>query len=69
MAENANLEKAPKLKWFEGVKAEFRKISWPTKDALVKQTTAVIAVSVAVGLFIALWDRVVQYGVDFLVKF
>lgn len=68
MAENAKLEKAPKTSWFEGLKAEFKKIVWPDKESLVKQTAAVIAVSVVAGLIISIMDMFIQYGVDFLVK-
>lgn len=68
MADNAKLEKAPKTSWFEGLKAEFGKIVWPAKESLTKQTVAVVAVSVAVGLLIAVLDTFIQYGIDFLVK-
>lgn len=68
MADNAKLEKAPKTSWFDGLKAEFSKIIWLAKESLVKQTTAVIAVSVVVGLIITLLDTFIQYGVDFLVN-
>ena len=67
MADNAKVEKAPKTSWFDGLKAEFKKISWPTKESLVRQTTAVIAASVVIGLMIAIMDTFIQYGVDFLV--
>ena len=50
-----------------GLSAEFKKIIWPDKQSLVRQTTAVVAVSVVVGLIIALLDFIIQYGVDFLV--
>ena len=68
MAENANVEKAPKTSWMEGLKAEFKKIIWPTKADLGRQTVAVVAVSVVVGLMIAIMDALIQYGVDFLVN-
>ncbi|MBC5712659.1 preprotein translocase subunit SecE [Roseburia sp. BX1005] len=68
MADNAKLEKAPKTSWFEGLKAEFGKIVWPAKESLAKQTVAVVAVSVVVGLLIAVLDTFIQYGIDFLVK-
>ena len=67
MGETKELEKAPKTSWFTGLKAEFKKIIWPNKQSLAKQTTAVIVVSVALGLIIALMDYIIQYGVDFLV--
>ncbi len=60
-------EKAPKTSWFSGLKAEYSKIVWPDRKSLVRQTIAVIAVSVLVGLIIAGLDWVIQYGVNFLV--
>ena len=52
--------------FFKGVKAEFKKISWPDKDSLIKQSIAVTCVSVVVGVIIAVLDFFMQYGVDFL---
>ena len=60
-------EKAPKTSWFSGLKAEFSKIVWPDRKSLVRQTIAVIAVSVVVGLIIAALDWLIQYGANFLV--
>ncbi len=57
-----------KSDWLSGLKAEFRKIIWPTKEQLAKETTAVVIVSVILGLIIALLDFIIQYGVDFLVN-
>ncbi len=67
MGGTEKLEKAPKQSWFTGLKAEFRKIIWPDKKSLVRQTIAVIAVSVVLGLIIALLDFIIQYGVNFLI--
>lgn len=61
-------EKRPKESWFTGLKAEFHKIIWPTREALVKQTTAVVITSVILGLIIALLDTLFQYGVNVLVN-
>ena len=59
-------EKAPKQSWFRGLKQEFAKISWADRKSVMKQTVAVVSVSVVVGLIIALMDWAIQYGVDFL---
>ena len=67
MGQNENVEKAPKTSWFTGLKAEFSKIFWPDRKSLVKQTIAVVTVSVVVGLIIAVMDWAIQYGVDFLI--
>ena len=52
--------------FFKGVKSELKKISWPDKNSLFKQSIAVVAISVVVGLLITLMDTVIQYGVNFL---
>ena len=61
-------EKAPKTSWFAGLKAEFKKIIWPDKKSLTRQTVAVVAVSVILGLIIAVLDLFITYGVDILVN-
>lgn len=61
-------KKAQKTSWFKGLQAEFRKIIWPDRKTLAKQTTAVVAVSVFLGLLIAVVDVVVEYGINFLVR-
>ncbi|MCI5612750.1 MAG: preprotein translocase subunit SecE [Agathobacter sp.] len=69
MGETTNKEKAQKQSWFTGLKAEFKKIIWPDQKTLTRQTVAVIATSLVVGLIIALLDFIIQYGVSFLVNF
>ncbi len=54
--------------WFNGLKGEFKKIIWPDGNTLVRQTVAVLAVSVVLGIFISLLDFIFQYGVDLLVN-
>ena len=61
-------EKTQKNSWFKGLNREFKKIIWPDKMTLAKQTTAVVSVSVVLGIIIAIVDFIAQYGVDLLVK-
>lgn len=68
MADSAKKEKTAKPSFFKGVKAEFKKISWPDKDSLLKQSVAVVCISVVLGAVIAILDFLMQYGVDFLVN-
>ena len=65
MSENT---KTQKKSWFKGLQAEFKKIFWPDKKTLTKQTTAVVAVSVVLGALISVIDAALRYGIDFLVK-
>lgn len=68
MSETTNAtEKAPKKSWFKGLKAEFKKIIWPDKDSLVKQSAAVVVITIVLGAVIALLDTVIKYGVDFII--
>ena len=68
MSETTNAtEKAPKKSWFKGLKAEFKKIIWPDKDSLVKQSAAVVVITIILGAVIALLDTVIKYGVDFII--
>ena len=66
MGETEN-KAAQKESFISGLPAEFKKIIWPDNKSLARQTAAVVAVSVVMGLVIALLDFVIQYGVDFLV--
>ncbi len=66
MADSAKKEKTSKPSFFKGVKAEFKKIIWPDKESLLKQSIAVVCISVVVGVIIAIIDFVMKYGVDFL---
>ena len=68
MGETEIKNSASKENWFTGVRAEFNKIIWPTKESLARQTTAVVVVSVVVGLIITLLDTIIQYGVNVLVN-
>ena len=65
MAEKQQVSKSKT--WWEGVKAEWRKIIWPSRDDLVKQTGVVVVVSVILGVIIAILDFIIQHGIDFLI--
>ena len=68
MGNSSSEEKASKPKFFDGVKAEFKKITWPDRDLLLRQSVAVVGVSIVMGGVIAILDMILQYAVDFLVK-
>ena len=55
-------------KWKNGVRSEFNKIIWPTRDDIQKETTAVVVVGVLLGVLIAMIDFIAQHGVDILVN-
>ena len=43
--------------------SELKKVAWPTRETVVNLTLIVIAVSVAVGAYIAVLDLVLHAGV------
>ena len=45
------------------VNGEFKKIVWPTRRELVKQTTTVIIVALMFGVIIFLMDTVFSFGI------
>ena len=61
-------EKAKKTSWFKGLKAEFKKIIWPDRKSLTKETVAVVAASVLLGVIISVVDLIVRFGIEFIVK-
>ena len=61
-----NKSETGKTNWFTGLKAEFKKIIWPTKKDVAKETVAVVIVSVVLGLIIAGLDFGIQNGVNAL---
>lgn len=60
--------KKQKKSWFKGLKAEFKKIVWPDRKSLAKETIAVVIVSVILGVVITIVDLVTRFGIEFLVK-
>ena len=61
-------QKAPKKSWTQGLQAEFKKISWPDKQTLVKQTIAVISITAVLGVFIAVIDSGILQLLNLLIK-
>lgn len=65
MADSAKKE-AKKDSFWKNVKTEFKKIAWPDQKETVKQSVAVLCVSVVVGLIITFLDTIIQFGINFL---
>lgn len=54
--------------FWKGIKSEFSKIIWPTRETLTRQSVAVVAITVITAALIALIDRGLQYGINFVIK-
>ena len=64
----ADQKTAAKPGFFKGVANEFKKIMWPGKDTLTRETIAVIFFSIVLGLLIALLDWAFQLGLGLVIK-
>ncbi len=63
-------EKKPEKKkgsFFKGVKSEFKKIVWPSKATVAKETGAVIFFGVVLGVLIAIIDAVIKAGLGLII--
>lgn len=61
-------DKAVKQSWFHGLKTEFKKIVWPDKRSLVRQTIAVLLIAIFAGVAISCVDFAIQYIIKFIVQ-
>lgn len=59
-------EKQAKTSFWKGLKAEFKKITWPDRKSTIKQSIVVTVISIVMGVIIAIIDYVAKYGVNFL---
>lgn len=56
-----------KRSYFEELKGEFRKIVWPDKKKLGKQSVAVLITAIVVGIIISAVDWLMQIGLSFII--
>ena len=54
--------------FFKGLKTEYNKIIFPTRQDIIKETTATIVVSLLVGALIAVLDLIMKTGLGFLIR-
>lgn len=48
-------------------RAELRRVTWPSRDKTIRLTTAVLAVTAAVALFVAAFDYLFNLMVQMLI--
>lgn len=66
MGNSSEKQTQPKTSFFQGVKSEYRKITWPDRKSTIKQSLVVTVISIVLGLIIAIIDYAAKYGVNFL---
>ncbi|MGX8714547.1 MAG: preprotein translocase subunit SecE [Lachnospiraceae bacterium] len=53
---------------WNNLKAEFKKIIWPSREALTKKTAAVVASTVVLSVIISVVDLLVKFGLGFILS-
>ncbi|MFC2476499.1 MAG: preprotein translocase subunit SecE [Catonella sp.] len=61
---NKTAESVAKAGFSQEVKSEFKKIIWPSKESLTKESVAVIATTIVLGGVVALLDLGIQYLIN-----
>ena len=61
---NKTNENVAKSSFSQEVKSEFKKIIWPSKESLTKESVAVIATTIVLGGVVALLDLGIQYLIN-----
>ncbi|MCR5743157.1 MAG: preprotein translocase subunit SecE [Lachnospiraceae bacterium] len=64
--ENEKKDKKPKKNVFKALRGEFKKIVWPTKDTVTRETISVVASTVFLGVIIACMDGLIKMLISFV---
>ena len=54
--------------FFTDVKSEFKRVSWPTREATLQSTGVVVFVTIVVAIFLGLVDLGLSEAVKFLIR-
>ena len=54
--------------FFKGLKTDYNNIIFPTRQDIIKETTATIVVSLLVGALIAVLDLIMKTGLGFIIR-
>ncbi len=68
MSKSEKKETSPALKrsWFQELKLEFGKVTWPNGKSVAKQSVAVILAAIVLGFLIAGVDWLLSIGLSFI---
>ena len=69
MGNSENKKKPGKVStWGKGLKGQFKSISWPSRDSAVKQSAAVVIITVVLGVVITVVDVIIRFGLGLVIK-
>ncbi len=66
MSEKKDTSPALKRSWFQELKAEFSKITWPGKSQLARETAVVLVSAIVLGGIIVVVDWLLNLGLQYL---
>jgi preprotein translocase subunit SecE len=66
MADKKDTSPALKRSWFQELKIEFGKITWPGKVQLAKETSVVVVSAVLLGALIVVVDWLLNLALQFI---
>jgi preprotein translocase subunit SecE len=56
------------IQYLKDSRQELKKVSWPTKREAWKQTMVVIGMSLAVAIFLGVWDYIFNFALEWYLK-
>ena len=70
MAEAAKAKKSGNriVKFFKEVKSELKKVTWPSKKQVTRNTLVVIAAVIIIGIVIWVLDLLFSFGLNSFIK-
>ena len=66
MSDKKETSPALNRSWFQELKSEFGKITWPNKKKLGKETVAVLGIALLLGCIIVIVDWLLGQGLQFV---
>lgn len=67
MTAPTSAKKAKMATYFRGVKAEMKKVIWPSRKELINYTGVVIMISAIVAIIVWVLDLVIHSGLRFII--
>ena len=63
-AKKSDQKSEPKKSWFQGLKAEFKRITWPSKKRVARETTAVVISAIILAAITLGVDVLLEHGLQ-----
>lgn len=65
---NLSLTNNPLVNYVRNSKEELKKVTWPTRERVIRDTIVVVCISVAVAVFFASADKLFELGFQKLIS-